>query len=68
VLKIRMSDGLVMLGLEPADVEYITEDGEPIVVTLQDIGYPGMEVVLFYGASHEAMLDTLRKNGIDFVN
>jgi hypothetical protein len=63
-----MSDGLVMLGLEPADVEYITEEGEPIIITLDDIGYAGMELVLFYGASHQAMLDTLRKHGIDFVN
>ena len=63
MLKAKMADGLVLLGLEAQNIKRLLE-GKPIVLNLQEIGLPERQIMIFYGATIEDMKAELARAGV----
>ena len=62
MLKALKNNGsLLVLGLNPKEVEHLKQ-GQPLKVSLHDVGAPGNQVILFMGASDEEMVKRFQRS------
>lgn len=54
---------IVGLGLEEGNIERL-KDGKPIYFPLKELGIEGVEIMIMYGETQEAIRDELRKSGL----
>ncbi len=68
MLKAVMTKGdgtkLILLGLEELNIQRLKE-GKPIHVEGEDIGFPGIQIGIIYGETQQAMIDELKKSGVE---
>lgn len=68
MLKAVMTKGdgtkLILLGLEEMNIQRLKE-GKPIHVEGEDIGFPGIQIGIMYGETQQAMMDELKKSGVE---
>lgn len=65
---LRMDGALLVLGLNPKEIQHLKE-GNPIRKSLEDIGAPpGSQVILFMGDSDEDMKKRFERSGLATPN
>ena len=54
---------VIGLGLEAGNIDRLMA-GKPIFIGGETVGLPGLEIIIHYGANHEAMIEEMENAGL----